>query len=42
MPMAGAGSRFLKEGKTTPKQMGNDKSPMTTVKRPIERNYDER
>ena len=25
MPMSGEGSRFLKEGKATPKQMGNDK-----------------
>jgi hypothetical protein len=25
MPMAGEGSRFLKEGRTTPKQMTNDK-----------------
>ena len=56
MPMAGKGSRFMKEGWTTPKQMGNDKwqmtniedsisnpqSPITIVKRSIERNYDER
>lgn len=25
IPMAGEGSRFLKEGRTTPKQMGNHK-----------------
>ncbi len=31
MPIAGEGSRFLKEGKTTPKQMGNDKWPMTNI-----------
>jgi hypothetical protein len=29
MPMAGEGSRFLKEGRTTPKQLGNDKWQMT-------------
>lgn len=40
--MAGAGSRFLKEGRTTPKQKGNDKyrrfnlqSPMTNIQLPI-------
>ena len=27
--MAGEGSWFIKEGKTTPKQMGNDKWQMT-------------
>lgn len=29
MPMAGEGSRFMKEGWTTPKQMRNNNSPMT-------------
>ncbi len=29
--MAGEGSRFLKEGKTIPKQMGNDKWQMTNI-----------
>ena len=30
--MAGEGSRFLKEGKTTPKQMGNDKRQLSNDK----------
>lgn len=32
MPMAGEGRRFLKEGKTTPKQMGNDKRQLSNDK----------
>ena len=35
MPMAGKGSRFMKEGWTTPKQMGNDKWQMTNIEDPI-------
>lgn len=35
MPMAGKGSRFLKEGRITPKQMGNEKCQMTNNQLPI-------
>ena len=33
--MAGEGSRFLKEGRTTPKQMINEKWQMTNDQSPI-------